>query len=230
MDGKIVSLLIDSFWKILLPGLKITIPLTVITFAIGMVLALFCAMVQITNVKVLSQISKFYIWIFRGTPLLIQLFIIFYGLPKLGILLDAFPAAVITFSLNIGAYNAEVMRAAILAVPVGQMEAGYSVGMNYFQIMARIVLPQAFRIAFPSLSNNLISLNKDTSLAASITLGEMFLAAQRIAARTFEPLALYCEVAFIYLIMSTVLAKLQTWGEKKLSVHERRDNETGRPL
>lgn len=131
-------------------------------------------------------------------------------------MIEAFPAAVIAFSINVGAYTSEILRAAILSLPKGQLEAGYCIGLNYLQIMRRIVLPQALKVAFPSLFNSLIGLVKDTSLAANITVLEMFMAAQRIAARTYEPFALYCEVGFIYLIMCSVLTKLQRYGEIKL--------------
>ena len=141
----------------------------------------------------------------------------FYGLPGLGITLDPFPSAVIVFSINEGAYAAETVRAALESIPKGQIEAGYCAGMTYFQIMRRIILPQAFRTAFPPLSNSLIAMVKETSLAANITVVEMFMAAQRIVARTYEPLALYCEVALIYLLFSTVLTKLQASGEKRLN-------------
>ncbi len=217
MNERILDLLITSFPRILVMGLKVTIPLTLLAFAAGLFIALVVAMIRELEIPVLSQICKLYVWIFRGTPLLVQLFIIFFGLPAVGITLDAFPAAVIAFSLNEGAYTSEIMRGAISAIPRGQYEAGYSVGMNYFQIMRRIVLPQAFRVAFPSLFNELIALVKNTSLAASITVSEMFREAQKIAARTFEPFALYCEVALIYLIICTVLTRLQVYGEKRLS-------------
>lgn len=217
MNERLVQIFVDSFWKLLLPGLTMTIPLTVISFAIGMVIAVVTALVQFANVKVFKQIARFYIWVIRGTPLLVQLFVIFYGLPSLGIVLDAFPAAVIVFSLSTGAYCAETMRGALESVPVGQIEAGYCVGMNYIQIMWRIVLPQALRTAFPSLSNSLISMVKDTSLASNITVTEMFMTSQRIVARNYEPMLLYCEVALIYLVFSTVLTKLQRIGERKLN-------------
>ena len=157
-----------------------------------------------------------------GTPLLVQLFVVFYGLPRAGILIDPFPAAVLVFSLNEGAYSAETMRAALEAVPAGQLEAGYCVGMSYLQIMRRIILPQAMRTAFPPLSNSLIAMVKDTSLAANITVTEMFMVTQRIVARTHEPLALYIEVGLIYLLFSTVLTKLQGIGEKKLSTYQKK--------
>lgn len=217
IDDRLFSILIDSFWKILLPGIKMTIPLTAISFTLALVIAVIVALVQFANIKVLKQLARFYIWIIRGTPLLVQLYVIFYGLPSLGIVLDPFPAAIIVFSINEGAYAAETMRAALESVPKGQIEAGYCVGMSYLQIMRRIVLPQALRTAFPPLSNSLISLVKDTSLAANITVMEMFMATQRIVARTYEPLALYIEVGLIYLFFSTVLTKLQRIGEKKLN-------------
>ena len=216
---RLLAILADSFSKILLPGLTMTIPLTVISFALALVIAVGTAVVQTANIRGLKQLARFYVWVVRGTPLLVQLYVIFYGLPRFGILLDPFPAAVIVFAINTGAYDAETMRAAISSVSKGQIEAGYCVGMSYPQIMWRIVLPQAFRTALPPLSNSLISLVKDTSLAANITVLEMFMATQRIVARTYEPFALYCEVGLIYLLFSTVLTRLQSVVERKFSVY-----------
>ncbi len=218
---RLIEILIDSFWKILLPGLTATIPLTVISFSIAMVIAVIVALIQFANVRFLKGLCRFYIWVIRGTPLLVQLFVVFYGLPRVGVVIDPFPAAVIVFSINEGAYSAEVVRAALEAVPSGQIEAGYCVGMSYLQIMRRIVLPQAMRIAFPALSNSLIAMVKDTSLAANITVVEMFMETQRIVARTWEPLALYIEVGLIYLIFCTVLTKLQSFGEKRMRTYGR---------
>ena len=216
MSERLINILITSFTKILIPGIKVTIPLTLLSFAVSLVLGLVLALVQVANIRVLKQIAFIYIWIFRGTPLLVQLFIIFFGLPGLGIMIDAFPAAVLAFGLNLAAYNAEVFRSAIDAIPKGQLEAAYMVGLNYPQALWRIIMPQAFKIAFPSLFNNLISLLKDTSLASSITVIELFTSAQQIAARTYEPFALYCEAAVIYLAFSTALTWLQTYLEGKL--------------
>ena len=218
-----LALFLDSFPKILLPGLAMTIPLTVISFSIALCIAVAVAMVQHAKLPVLTQLCRGYIWIFRGTPLLVQLFVVFYGLPRVGVLIDPFPAAVIVFSLNEGAYSAETVRAAMEAVPVGQMEAGQCVGMSYFQIMRRIVLPQAMRTAFPPLSNSLIAMVKDTSLAANITVTEMFMATQRIVARTYEPLLLYLEVGLVYLLFSTALTLLQRRGEKRLNVYLKKE-------
>ncbi len=220
IDERLWSILTDSFSKILLPGLTMTIPLTVISFALALVIAVAAALVQFANIQGLKQIARFYIWVIRGTPLLVQLFVIFYGLPSLGVVIDPFPAAVLVFSINEGAYCAETIRAALESVPSGQMEAGYCAGMSYLQIIRRIVLPQAMRTAFPPLSNSLIGMVKDTSLAANITVTEMFMVTQRIVARTYEPLALYIEVGIIYLIFCTVLTQLQRVGEKKLNAYE----------
>lgn len=222
-NERLLEILADSFWKILLPGLTMTIPLTAVSFVLAMVIAVAAALVQFANVQGAKQLARLYIWIFRGTPLLVQLFVVFYGLPNIGILIEPFPAAVLVFALNEGAYCAETVRAALESVPAGQLEAGYCVGMSYMQTMRRIILPQALRTAFPPLSNSLIAMVKDTSLAANITVTEMFMVTQRIVARTYEPLALYIEVGFIYLLFSTALTGLQRAGEKKLNAHRKQE-------
>lgn len=216
LSERLIGILADSFFKILIPGLTVTIPLTVISFALAMVIAIVVALIQFAKIRVLKDIARFYVWVIRGTPLLVQLFVVFYGLPNIGILINPFPAAIIVFAINEGAYCAETIRAGLEAVPYGQMEAGECIGMSYMQIMRRILLPQALRISFPTLANSIISMVKDTSLAANITVTEMFMATQRIVARTYEPLALYIEVGIIYLIFCTVLTKVQRFGEKKL--------------
>ena len=225
MDDRIIGILQEALGKILIASVEVTIPLTVFGFALAMVVALFMALVQYANVKVLKQFARFYIWIFRGTPLLVQLFLAYFGLPMLGIVMDAFPCALLVLGLNEGAYCAETLRSALESVSEGQIEAGYCVGMNYIQIMWHVVLPQAFRTAFPPLSNSLISMLKDTSLAATITVADMFMAAQRVVGRTYEPLWVYSEVALVYLFMSTLLTILQHYGEKKLGSYTSKDNE-----
>ena len=222
MDSRLLNILIDSFPKILIPGLTMTLPLTAIAFSIAMVIAVAAALAQFAKVPVITQICRLYIWIFRGTPLLVQLFVVFYGLPKVGMTISPFPAAVLVFSLNEGAYCAETVRASLEAVPTGQLEAGLCAGLSYLQTMRRIILPQAMRTAFPPLSNSLIAMVKDTSLAANITVVEMFRAAEQINARVYEPLALYIEVGLIYLLFSTALTWLQRLGEKKLGAYENR--------
>ncbi|MCX4371706.1 MAG: amino acid ABC transporter permease [Dysosmobacter sp.] len=213
---KILVLMKDAMPRLLTQCAKITLPMTVLSFVCGLLLALVLALVQVANIKGLKQFARFYVWVFRGTPLLVQIFIIFFGLPSLGIMIDGFPAAVIAFSLNFAAYNSEVLRSAIQAVPVGQTEAAYMVGLNYFQLMTRIVLPQAARIAFPPLFNSLIGLVKDTSLAATITVIDMLAVSKQIAARYYEPMPMYVETAIIYLVICTVLTKVQSYLEKKL--------------
>ena len=213
----ILQLLADSFLKILIPGIRVTIPLTAISFTLSLIIGTIVALVQFADIKVLKTLARFYIWVIRGTPLLIQLFVVFYGLPSVGILIDPFPAAVIVFSINEGAYNAETIRGALESIPKGQIEAGYCCGLNFLQIMWYIVLPQALRVAFPSLANSLIAMVKNTSLAANITVLEMFMVTQQIVARTYQALALYLELAFIYLMFSTILTKLQSYLENRFN-------------
>jgi cystine transport system permease protein len=196
---------------------KFTIPLTLLSFVLGLSLGLVTAVTRLFAPKPLVLVARFYVWVIRGTPLLVQLFVIFYGLPSLGILLNAFPAALIGFTLNVGAYSSEIVRAAISAVPRGQWEAAYSIGMSWSQAMRRTVLPQATRVAIPPLSNTFISLVKDTSLAAAVTVPELFQTAQRIVATTYEPLILYIEAALIYLALSSVLSSLQVRLERRFA-------------
>ncbi|WP_182939392.1 MULTISPECIES: amino acid ABC transporter permease [Aeromonas] len=214
--------MIDSFWPLLSAGLIFTVPLTLITFVLGILLGLLVALARLYGPTPLVALVRFYVWLIRGTPLLVQLFLIFYGLPSAGIVLDAFTAAVIGFTLNIGAYSSEIISATLAAIPKGQWEAAYSIGMNWPLVMWRVILPQAARIAVPPLSNTFISLVKDTSLAAAVTVPELFQAAQRLASVTYEPLILYIETAIIYLLFSSVLSTLQDRLERKLTHKETR--------
>lgn len=217
MSERIINIIIDSFPKILISGILFTIPLTILAFVIGVILAFIIAIIQYKKIKVLNSICRFYIWIFRGTPLLVQLFIVFYGLPNVGIVLPPFSAAIVVFSLNEAAYAAESIRAALTSIDKGQLEAALMVGLTYKQSLRRIIIPQALRTVFPVLFNEVISMVKDTSLAANITVAEMFMTTQRIVARTYEPLVLYIEVGVLYLIFSTILTYLQRKGETALS-------------
>jgi len=219
MDERLWGILVDSFPKLLLYGVKVTVPLTIISFILALLIAVMVALLQYAHVKVAQQICRFYIWIVRGTPLLVQLYIVFYGLPSVGIRLEAFPAAVLVFGFNEGAYMAETIRGTLEGVNKGQLEAGYCVGMSYASIMWHVVLPQALRTAFPALSNSVISMLKGTSLAATITVMEMFRQAQVINGRVYESLGLYTEVALIYLMFCTILTWLQRLGEKRLATY-----------
>ncbi len=212
-----LQLMLDSLPTLLWAALIFTAPLTLLSFVLGLAVGLLTALARLFGPKPLVAVARFYVWIFRGTPLLVQLFLIFYGLPSAGILLDAFTAALIGFTLNVGAYSSEIIRAVIASVPRGQWEAAYSIGMTWSQAMRRTILPQAARTAVPPLSNTFISLVKDTSLAAAITVPEMFQAAQRIVAVTYEPLILYIEAALLYLAMSSVLSALQVRLEARLN-------------
>ncbi|WP_275005118.1 amino acid ABC transporter permease [Promicromonospora iranensis] len=213
MDWQLVA---DSFWPLLRGGLVGTIPLALASFAIGLVLALVVALLRLSPNPVLSWVGRAYVSLIRGTPLLVQLFIIFYGLPQLGVRFDPWPAAIIAFSMNVGGYAAEVIRAAILSVPKGQWEAGWTVGMSPVRTLSRIILPQAARVSVPPLSNTFISLVKDTSLATVILVTEMFRKAQEIAAFSNEFMVIYTEAALIYWMFCTVLATGQNAIEKRL--------------
>ncbi|WP_040204062.1 amino acid ABC transporter permease [Neobacillus jeddahensis] len=193
-----------------------TIPLTIISFIIGIILAVLTALARISQVKIFQVIARVYVSAIRGTPLLVQLFIIFYGLPNLGVTLDPFISAVIGFSLSVGAYASEIIRAAIISIPKGQWEAGYSIGMTYTQALKRIILPQATRVSIPPLSNTFISLVKDTSLASLVLVTEMFRRAQEIASTNYEFLLVYSEAAFVYWVLCFFLSLLQGFMEKRL--------------
>ncbi|MEV5041497.1 amino acid ABC transporter permease [Microbacterium sp. LMI1x-1-1.1] len=216
VDTDTWQLILTSFWPMFRAGVTVTIPLALISFAIGLLLAITAALMRISGNRILSGIARVYISAIRGTPLLVQIFVIFYGLPQIGVRIDAYLAAVIALSLNVGGYAAEVVRAAILSVPKGQWEAGFTVGLSRATALRRIILPQAARVSVPPLSNTFISLVKDTSLVASITVAELFLAAQRIAAFSSEFLIVYIEAAFIYWLFCLVLSFGQDRIERRL--------------
>ncbi|MCI5775972.1 MAG: amino acid ABC transporter permease [Aerococcus sp.] len=197
-------------------GITVTIPLALLSFIFGMIFAIVTALARISKSKLLNGIFYVYVWLFRGTPLLVQLFIVYFGLPKIGIQFNTWTAAILTFSLNTGAYASETIRSAILSIPKGQWEAAQSLGMTRTQVLKRIIGPQAFRVSLPPLFNSFIGLVKDTSLASNVTMVEMFMVSQRIAARTYEPLLLYVLVALVYLVMCTLLNIIQDKMETRL--------------
>jgi len=210
----------DLFWRSLWPivqGAIIgTIPLAIVSFAIGLVIALVVALMRLSKVRFISSIARFFVSVVRGTPLLVQLFVIFYGLPSIGLLIPPWPSAAIAFSLNVGGYASEVIRAAILAVPRGQWEAGQMIGMSRSQTLGRIILPQAARVSVPPLSNTFISLVKDTSLASLILVTELFRQAQKVAAFSQEFMLLYLEAALVYWLICLVLSTVQSRVERRL--------------
>ena len=205
-----------SLGPILMGAITGTIPVALASFGLGLVLALLVALMRLSRNRVLSAVARVYISVIRGTPLLVQLFVIFYGLPSIGITISPWPSAIIAFSLNVGGYAAEVIRAAILSVPKGQWEAGHTIGMSRRQSLVRIILPQAARVSVPPLSNTFISLVKDTSLASLILVTELFRQAQQVAAFSQEFMLLYLEAAVVYWVICLVLAGGQSALEKRL--------------
>jgi cystine transport system permease protein len=216
VDPATRELILRNLWPMLQATVAKTLPLTFVSFTLGLVLALFVALARLSRVAPLSLLARAYISVIRGTPLLVQLFIIFYALPQFGIVIDPFPAAVIAFSLNVGGYAAEVIRAAILSIPRGQWEAAQSIGMGYPTTLRRIILPQAARTAVPPLSNTLISLVKDTSLASTILVTELLRVAQLAAAPTFDFFALYGVAAVYYWVICVALSSVQGRLETRL--------------
>lgn len=210
------ALVVDSLWPIVRGGLLGTVPLTLVSFAVGLALALGVALMRMSRNRLLSVPARVYISVIRGTPLLVQLFVIFYGLPSIGLTIDPWPSAIIAFSLNVGGYAAEIIRAAILSVPRGQWEAAYTAGMSHGLTLRRVILPQAARVSVPPLSNTFISLVKDTSLASLILVTELFREAQQIAAFSQEFLLLYIEAALVYWVVCLVLSTGQDVLEKRL--------------
>jgi cystine transport system permease protein len=215
-DDATWQLIRESLGPLLEGTVKGTIPLTVISFAAGLVVALVVALMRLSHVAPVSAAARFYVSVIRGTPLLLQLFIIYYGLPSMGVTIDPFPSACIAFTLNVGGYASEIVRAAILSVPKGQSEAAATVGMDYVTTMRRIVLPQATRVAVPPMSNTLISLVKDTSLASTIQVTELLRKAQELAAPTYEFFTLYTVAAAYYWVICLGLSFSQTRLETRL--------------
>ncbi len=213
---RLFDIALTSLRPLLEGALYYTLPLTLISFFFGIILAVLTALARISTSRPLQIIARIYVSAIRGTPLLVQLFILFYGLPTVGIVIDPFPAAVFGFTLNVGAYASEVIRASILSIPKGQWEAAHTIGMNYFQTLRRIILPQATRVSIPPLSNTFISLVKDTSLASLILVTEMFRRAQEIASANYEFLLLYTEAAIIYWIICFILSLIQDRIEHRL--------------
>ena len=211
-----MQLVLDNLWPLAKAALTMTIPLTIISFIVGLVIALAVALARLSPNVVLTNLARFYISIIRGTPLLVQLFIVFFALPEFGVRIDPFPAAVIAFSLNVGGYAAEIIRSAIQSIPKGQWEAAETIGLDYAGALRRIILPQASRVAVPPLSNTLISLVKDTSLASTILVTELLRQAQIIAAPTFEFFALYGTAAVYYWVICLVLSFSQGRIEHRL--------------
>ena len=224
MNAERADEIISSFWPMMEAAIDKTIPLAVISFFAGVFIALIVALIRIVEkpnigIRLLQILCRIYVSTIRGTPMLVQIFIIFYGLPEVGIKLDPFPTAIIAFSINIGAYASETIRAAILSIPKGQWEASYSIGMNYYQTFTRTIMPQALRVSVPPLANTFISNVKDTSLASLVLVTDMFRVAQNITAENYEFIMIYSEAALIYWCICLILSFAQDRLEKRLSRH-----------
>ncbi|MHC1721549.1 MAG: amino acid ABC transporter permease [Clostridiaceae bacterium] len=204
---------------ILLKGCVMTVELTVITLIIGTVLGILFALMKLSNNIVLRLISSFYTWIIRGTPMLLQLFFFYYGLPFIGIRLSPMQAAIVGLGLNSGAYMAEIIRGGILSIDKGQFEAAKALGFNYSETMQKIILPQTFKVIIPPVGNEFITILKDTSLVSTIAMVELMRTAQQMYASTFRPIEIFLTAAVLYLIMTTVFTSIFSAYEKKLSVY-----------
>ncbi|AIN18459.1 MULTISPECIES: cystine ABC transporter permease [Yersinia] len=215
-----IQLVLDSA-PFLLKGAWFTLQLSLGGMFFGLALGFMLAMMRLSRFLPLSLLSRFYVSIFRGTPLIAQLFMIYYGLPQFGIELDPMPAALIGLSLNTAAYTSETLRAAISSIEKGQWEAAASIGMTRWQTLYRVILPQAGRTALPPLGNSFIGLVKDTSLAATIQVPELFRQAQLVTSRTLEVFTMYLAASLIYWIMATVLSALQN----RLEAHVNRQDQ-----
>ncbi|ACB67227.1 polar amino acid ABC transporter, inner membrane subunit [Burkholderia ambifaria MC40-6] len=203
---------------VMVRGALLTLKFAVASMALGLVVGLVVAIMRIGSNRLASGLAQGYVSLMRGTPLLVQMFVVYYGLPDLGITLDPTTAGIFTLTLNAGAYLSESMRGAILGIGRGQWAAAHSLGLTHVQTLRYIVCPQALRLAVPSLGNTLISLIKDTSLVSVITVTELLRSTQEVIAATFQPLPLYLAAAALYWVLSTLLTRLQGRVETRLSL------------
>ncbi|MDN0076634.1 amino acid ABC transporter permease [Crenobacter sp. SG2303] len=214
--------LVKLAWPVLLQGTGYTLAFAVASMVLGLALGFVVALVRVAKVPVLAQIAALYVSLIRGTPLLVQIFVIYYGLPSIGIEFSPLSAGILALTLNVAAYLSESMRGAIAGVHKGQWDAGLSLGFSWWQTMRFVVAPQALRLAVPSLSNSLISLIKDTSLVSVITVTELMLATKELIAQTFQPLPLYLAAAGVYWVLSASFERLQKRVELRLErAHQR---------
>ena len=208
---------IAHYFPFLLKGALLTLQISLVSLVFGLIIGLFAALCVLSPNMVLQWPARFYVWLIRSTPLLVQLFIIYFGLPQFGLNLSPFWSGVLALALNTGAYNAETIRAGILSVPRGQIEAARSLGMGPALTMRRIILPQALRLIIPPLGNNFVILIKDTSLVSTITLVELTLTAQRLIGSTYKPFEMYLMAALLYAALTTGATLLLRLVERRLA-------------
>ncbi|MBN2550238.1 MAG: amino acid ABC transporter permease [Anaerolineales bacterium] len=198
-----------SFFQNALPeflnGALVTLELTLVGVGMGFVLGMLAALGRVYGRPWMRALSVGYIELFRGTPLLVQLFLVYYGLPGIGVTLDRMPSAFLALSLNSGAYQAEYLRGAILAIGEGQMMAGRAIGMSRWKTIFFIILPQALRLAIPAWANEPVSLLKSTAVAFLIAVPDLMTKAKAVASRTYDPIGSYLAVAVVYLVMVFIL-------------------------
>lgn len=203
----------DTF-LLMLDGSEITLEIFVITLILALPLGMLAALGRLSRFKLISRFIEFYIWLMRGTPLMLQLLFVYFALPMVGIKLPDIAAALLAFTLNYAAYFAEIFRAGIQSVPKGQYEAAKTLGMSYPKTMCRIIMPQVFRMVLPPVSNETINLVKDTSLVYILAMNDLLRVARTIVQREFD-MTPFLIAAVFYLVMTFVL----TWGFKKLEAH-----------
>lgn len=213
---ELIALLRDAA-PVLLTGAGYTVLFALAAMVGGLLLGFPVALLRLSPLAALRWPAALYVSVMRGTPLLVQLFVIYYGLPSVGIEFTPVTAGVLALSLNAGAYLSESLRGAIESISVGQWRASFSLGLGYWQTLVHVVLPQALRVAVPSMSNTLISLIKDTSLVSVITMTELMLATKEVIATTFRPLPLYLAAAAIYWCLSLAFEALQRRAEHRLN-------------
>lgn len=217
MDLPGLTQLLRDALPLMLKGAVWTLVLAVSSVFFGAIIGTLVAITRLARVAVLWRLAALYVSCMRGTPLLVQLFVIYFGLPSIGIQFDPITAGILGLSLNVGAYLSETIRGAINGVEHGQWNAARSLGMTQAQTLRYIIGPQALRLAVPSLSNSLISLIKDTSLVSVIAVGELMLATKEVIATTFQPFPLYLAAAGIYWAMSASFETLQKKLESRLN-------------
>mgnify|MGYP003550143416 FL=1 len=212
--------LVVDYLPFMIEAAWVTLKISILSTAFGLVLGLVVALLKISTIKVLVHFANLYLWIIRGTPILVQLFLIYYGLPQVGIELTPMTAAVVALGINAAAYIAEIYRGGIMSISQGQMEAAESLGMGYFLRMRKIVLPQALRVSLPSLGNQAIMMLKDSSLASLVTVSELLMVSQRYAASNYAFIEFYIVAAAFYLFMTTIFTFILTRVEKRISIGE----------
>jgi polar amino acid transport system permease protein len=211
--------ILKEMFPIIAKGSIITMELTVSALLIGSILGIIVALAKLVKNKVIFTLASLYTWLFRGTPMILQLFVLYYGLPGIGIKFTPFQAAILGLSLNSGAYMAEIIRGGILSVDKGQFEACKALGFTYFDTMRRIILPQTVRIIMPSIGNEFITLLKDTSIVSTIAMVEIMRSAQMLYSSSFKPMEAFFIAGCLYLFLTTIFTTVFSIYEKKLTTY-----------